>query len=129
MRPFRQVVLAGVSLLLSLAPSAAQTPGQRITIEQSGSASRQEGQVRIQTSINFFVTGPTGDGEEAQKLRDKARRTIYEMAARECDLLREVLAKDCRMESVNSNIGRQFGQQQQEGYTVNGSMSFQITLK
>jgi hypothetical protein len=129
MRPFRQVVLAGVSLLLSLAPSAAQTPGQRITIEQSGSPSRQEGQVRIQTSINFFVTGSTGDGEEAQKLRDKARRTIYEMAARECDLLREVLAKDCRMESVNSNIGRQFGQQQQEGYTVNGSMSFQITLK
>jgi hypothetical protein len=129
MRPFRQVILAGASLLLSLAPSAAQTPGQRITIEQSGSPSRQEGQVRIQTSINFFVTGPTGDGEEAQKLRDKARRTIYEMAARECDLLREVLAKDCRMESVNSNIGRQFGQQQQEGYTVNGSMSFQITLK
>jgi hypothetical protein len=129
MRPFRQVVLASVSLLLSLAPSAAQTPGQRITIEQSGSPGRQEGQVRIQTSINFFVTGPTSDGEEAQKLRDKARRTIYEMAARECDLLREVLAKDCRMESVNSNIGRQFGQQQQEGYTVNGSMSFQITLK
>jgi hypothetical protein len=129
MRPFRQVILAGASLLLSLAPSAAQTPGQRIMIEQSGSPSRQEGQVRIQTSINFFVTGPTGDGEEAQKLRDKARRTIYEMAARECDLLREVLAKDCRMESVNSNIGRQFGQQQQEGYTVNGSMSFQITLK
>jgi len=129
MRPFRQVVLAGVSLLLSLAPSAAQTPGQRITIEQSGSPGRQEGQVRIQTSINFFVTGPTGDGEEAQKLRDKARRTIYEMAARECDLLREVLAKDCRMESVNSNIGRQFGQQQQEGYTFNGSMSFPITLK
>ena len=66
MRPFRQVILAGASLLLSLAPSAAQTPGQRITIEQSGSPSRQEGQVRIQTSINFFVTGPTGDGEEAQ---------------------------------------------------------------
>jgi hypothetical protein len=129
MRPFRRVVLAGVSLLLSLAPSAAQTPGQRILIEQSGSPARQEGQVRVQTNINFFVTGPTGDGEEAQKLRDRARRTIYEMAARECDLLREVLAKDCRMESVNSNINRQFGQQQQEGYNVNGSMSFQITLK
>ena len=40
-----------------------------------------------------------------------------------------VLAKDCRMESVNSNIGRQFGQQQQEGYSVNGAMSFQMTLK
>jgi hypothetical protein len=51
------------------------------------------------------------------------------MAAHECDLLRDVLAKDCRMESVNTNISRQFGQQQQEGYTVNGSMNFQITLK
>jgi hypothetical protein len=51
------------------------------------------------------------------------------MAARECGLLREVLARECRMESVNTNIGRQFGQQQQEGYTVNGAMNFQITLK
>jgi hypothetical protein len=50
------------------------------------------------------------------------------MAARECDLLREVLAKDCRMESVTSNINRQFGQQQ-EGFSVNGAMNFQITVK
>src|SRR4051812_20697942 len=46
------------------------------------------------------------------EIADKARRTVYEMAARECDLLREVLAKDCRMESVNNNIGRQTSQQQ-----------------
>jgi hypothetical protein len=128
MRSFRNALIASATLLLA-APAAAQTPGQRIVIEQSGSPSRQEGLVRIQTTINFLVTGPTGEGEEAQKLRDRARRIIYEMAARECDLLREVLAKDCRMESVNVNIGRQFGQQQQEGYTVNGSMNFQISLK
>jgi hypothetical protein len=65
----------------------------------------------------------------AQKLRDRARRMVYEMAAHECDLLREVLAKDCRMESVNSNITRQQYGQQQEGFSVNGSMSFQTTLK
>jgi hypothetical protein len=126
---FRNAALAaGVTLLLA-APAIAQTPGQRIVIENSGSSSRQEGLVRVQSNINFFVTGPTGEGEEAQKLREKARRIVYEMAAHECDLLRDVLAKDCRMESVTSNIGRQFGQQQQEGYTVNGSMSLQITLK
>jgi hypothetical protein len=52
------------------------------------------------------------------------------MAARECDLLREVLAKECRMVSVSSNIGgRQYGQQQLDGSSINGSMSFQITLK
>lgn len=129
MRPIMVVVSAGAGVLLSLTPAVGQTPGQRIVIEQAGSPARQEGQVRVQSSVNFFVAGPTGEGEEAQKLRDKARRTVYEMAARECDLLREALAKDCRMESVNVNVGRQFGQQQQEGYSVNGSTSFQITLK
>jgi hypothetical protein len=128
MSSFKQFASAGAGLFLLLAPAAAQTPGQRIVLEQLG-GQRQEGQVRVQSNINFFVAGPTADGEDAQKLRDKAQRAVYEMAARQCDLLREVLAKDCRMESVNSNIGRQFGQQQQEGYSVNGSMSFQITLK
>jgi hypothetical protein len=130
MMPFKQLVLASAGLFLSLTPAAAQTPGQRIVIEQPGSPFRQEGLVRVQTTINFFVAGPTGDSEEAQKSRDNARRTIYQMAGRECDLLRETLAKDCRLESVNSNIGRQFAlQQQPEGYTVNGSMSLQITVK
>jgi hypothetical protein len=128
MLSFRNALVVGATLLLA-APATAQTPGQRIMLEQSGSSPRQESLVRIQSNINFFIAGPTGEGEEAQKLRDKARRIVYEMAAHECDLLREVLAKDCRMESVNDNIGRQFGQQQQEGYTVNGSMSFQISLK
>jgi len=128
MRLLAPIVLAGSAGLLSQAPAIAQT-GQRIVIEQAGASSRQEGQVRVQSSINFFVPGPSGDGDEAQRLRDRARRIVYEMAAHECDLLRDVLAKDCRMESVNINIGRQFGQQQQEGYTVNGSMNFQITLK
>lgn len=108
----------------------AQTTGQRITIEQSGSSPRQE--VRVQSSFNFFIPGPTGEGEEAQKLRERARRIVYEMAAHECDLLREVLASDCRLEFVNDNINinpinRQ--SQQQEGFNVNGSMSFQIVLK
>jgi len=33
------------------------------------------------------------------------------------------------MESISSNVGQQHGQQQPEGYTVNGSVSLQITLK
>jgi hypothetical protein len=124
---FKSALVAGAILLLG-APAIAQTPGQRIVIENAGS-SRQEGLVRVQSNINFFLVGPTGDSEEAQKLRDKAQRIVYGMAAHECDLLRETLAKDCRMESLNTNIGRQFGQQQQEGFSVNGSMSFQISLK
>jgi hypothetical protein len=130
MSPTRLLLSAAIGLLFLVAPAFAQTPGQRIIVEQSGGSSRQEGLVRVQSSINFFIAGPTGEGDEAQKLRERARRAVYEMAARECDLLREVLAKDCRMESVTSNINinRQYGQQQ-EGFNINGSMSFQITLK
>ncbi len=122
-------LFAGTSLLLLIASPVAQAQGQRIILEQSG-APRQEGFVRVQSNINLFMPGPTGDGEDAQKLRDRARRVIYEMAARECDLLREVLAKDCKLESVNNNLNKQnFGSQQPDGYTVNGSMTLQITLK
>lgn len=114
-----------VPLGLVLATSAAaQTPSQP-------PQPRQETFVRVQTSISFYLPGPTGEGDEAQKLRDRARRTVYEMAGRECDLAREVLARDCRLESVNNNINanRHSGSQQPEGYNVTGSMTLQITLK
>lgn len=85
--------------------AAAQGTGSRIIVEPATQpAPRQEGSVRVQFNINLFMPGPAGEGDASQALRDRARRTIYEMAAHECDLLREVLAKDCRLESVNTNI-------------------------
>jgi hypothetical protein len=114
------LVITGLCVLVA-GPAAAQMP------PRGG-----DGLVRIQSNISFFLPAPTGEGEEAQKGRDRARRIVYEMAARECDLLRETLAKDCRLESVNANINTNradYGRQQIEGYGVNGSMSLQITLK
>ena len=126
---FKRALVLSTALFLT-SPVVAQ---QRIIVEQGNNASRQENSVRVQDNINLFLPGPTGDSDEAQKLREKARRIVYEMAARECDVLREVLAKDCRLESVNVNLnangGRQFNQQQQEGFNLNGSMSLQVTLK
>ena len=129
MTSMNRLPATAISLLFLTAPALAQSPGQRIIVEQSTGAARQEGSVRVQSNVNLFMAGPTGDGEEAQKLRDRARRMVYEMAAHECDILRDVIARDCRLESINSNIGRQYGQQQQEGFNVSGSMSMQITLK
>ena len=124
-----RLVPACLGLLLLAAPSLAQAQMPRTAVVEQMAGSRHEGWVSVQNSINYFVAGPTGEGEEAQKLRDRARRTIYEIAARECEILREVLAKECRMVSVSSNMSRQYGQQQPEGFTINGSMNFQITLK
>lgn len=131
MPSFKSALAAGLTLFLA-SPVIAQT-GQRISVEQFNAGPRQENMVRVQNSLSFFIPGPTGDSDEAQKLREKAQRTIYEMAGHECDVLRQVLAKDCRLESVNVNVNaanvRQFNQQQPEGLNVNGSMSLQINLK
>ena len=130
--PSLKSALVATAALLLASPVIAQT-GQRISVEQFNPGPRPENQVRVQNNISFFIAGPTGDGDEAQKLREKAQRTVYEMAGHQCDLLRDVLAKDCRLESVNVNVNaanaRQFNQQQPEGLNVNGSISAQITLK
>ena len=120
----RMLTSTAAALLLLTAPALAQTA--RVHDPSGG---RQEGSVRVQDSIAIFFPGPTGDSEEAQKLRDRARRAVYEMAARGCDVLREVLARECRLESISAGVNRQYGRQQEEGVSVNGSMSYQITLK
>jgi hypothetical protein len=129
MKSFKYMLVTSATLLL-VSPVVAQ---QRVIVEQGNNAPRQENMVRIQNNISFFMSGPTGDNDEAQKLREKAQRMVYEIAGHQCDLLRDVLAKDCRLESVNVNVNaansRQFNQQQPEGLTVNGSMSLQVTLK
>ena len=128
MASLKNAIVVSVALLLA-SPVVAQN---RIIVEQGNNPPRHENMVRVQNNISFFIAGPTGDGDEAQKMRDKAQRSVYEMAGRQCDLLREILAKDCRMESVNVNVNannRQFNQQQPEGLNVNGTMSLQITLK
>jgi hypothetical protein len=90
------------------------------------------GVIRVQISVNFFVPGPTNESEQSVALRDRASRTIYEMAARQCEVLRERLADDCRLESVNVNINRQqqqIGGQQVEGFQAGGTLGYRITQK
>jgi hypothetical protein len=89
-------------------------------------------QVRVQTNVSLFMPGPSGDSDAAVQLRDKARRAIYEMAARECGLVEDILAKTCRLEAINVNINRQVGQVgtgMGEGYMVGGNITMMITLK
>lgn len=76
----------------------------------------------------MFFAGRTGESEEAVKLRERARRSVYEMASVECTLVEQVLAKTCRLEAVNVNINRQFGAQT-EGYTAGGNFTLSVTLK
>ena len=79
--------------------------------------------------MNFFFPGPTGESEEAVKLRERARRTVYELAGSECAVVEQMLAKTCRLESVNVNINRQQAAGQTEGYTAAANLQMRVTLK
>lgn len=85
--------------------------------------------VRVQVGISFFMPGSTIEAnDEASRVREHARRIVYDMAAKECGLLLNALAGSCRLESVTVNVNRQAGQQL-EGFFVNGNMAYAITLK
>jgi hypothetical protein len=111
-------------LALAVGPSAAQQRGPVPSAAVGGGES-----VRVQVSVNFFVAGPDGESEQAVKARERARSSIYELASGECELLRSVIAGECRLEAVNVNIQRQRTRPQVEGFTANGSMTFRIIRK
>jgi hypothetical protein len=118
------IFIAAASILSPLTAAAQDAGAGRA----NASGERREEPVRIQVAINLFFARPTGESEEAVKLRERARRSVYEMAAGECPLVEQVLAKTCRLESVNVNINRQAGGQA-EGYSAAGNFVLRVTLK
>jgi hypothetical protein len=117
--------------LLCLIPFA--SGAQTITFQRPQSpVDPNAGPIRVQISVNFFVPRPTNETEQSVALRDRASRTVYDMAAHQCEILRERLADDCRLESVNVNINRQqqqVGGQQVEGFQAGGTLGYRITQK
>jgi hypothetical protein len=126
------LLLATTLVALTPLRAAAQEirPTVRERIDVNTNTERREEPVRVQVGINLFFPGPTGEGEDAVHLRDRVRRSIYEMAAGECAVVEQVLAKTCRLESINVNINisrHQVGQP--EGYQASGNFALRITLK
>jgi hypothetical protein len=130
---FLFVLLVGAAAGALPIPASAQEPNPvvRERVIVSVGNERRDTPVRVQVGVNFFIPGPTGEGEEAAKLRDGARRMIYEMAANECQFLEQTLAKTCRLESINVNVNanRQQTPRQVDGLMLNANFALQITPK
>jgi hypothetical protein len=102
---------------------------QQITIQNRSTSGEQKGEIRVQVNISFFVPGAVTNSEASLKSQEDARSALYKTAGRECEVLQASIAHDCRIESVNVNVNRNFGQPQNEGFTANGNFGFRITLK
>ena len=117
------------ALVAACAPAGAQEANPLVRERINVNVPEGRGQqVRVQTNINLFMPGPSGEGDAATQLRERARRAIYEVASRECALVENVMAKTCRLEAVNVHVNRQQGNQG-EGYVVGGNITMMITLK
>jgi hypothetical protein len=90
-------------------------------------------QVRISIAVNLFAPSPDGNNDQALKVQEDPRRAIYDLAGHECAVLRDVLASDCRLESVNVNVQRlgpqNPGQARNDGFNINGNMAFRVVPK
>ncbi len=86
-------------------------------------------QVRVTISMNMFVPSSVGPGDQGLKAQEQARRQMYELAAKECVLLREVIASDCRVDGINVTVSRHPGQLPIDGFSVGANVNYRITLK
>jgi hypothetical protein len=122
------LILAAAFALYPLGVSAQDSTSGRD--RANAGAERREEFTRIQVTINLFFPGPTGESAEAVALRDRVRRSAYEMAANECSLVEQVLAKTCRLDSVNVSINaNRQSSGQTEGYTASGNFTMRVSLK
>jgi hypothetical protein len=85
-------------------------------------------QVRVQINITFVLPGAAGDGDEAVKAQESARRMLYRIADRECDVLKETIAAECKLESVSVNVNR-FRNQNADTLNASANMTFRIQIK
>lgn len=91
------------------------------------------GQARVTLSTNRFVPAPNDNSNLASKAEEDGRRMIYDLAGHECGILRDTIASDCRIESININILRlppnQNPAQRPDGFNVNASIVLRIVPK
>lgn len=85
-------------------------------------------EVRVQVSVNYSVPGPIGDSDDWMKAQESARKTLYLVADRECTILKETIATECRLENLSVNANRH-RQTQQDVINVGSSMTFKVMLK
>jgi hypothetical protein len=84
--------------------------------------------VRVQVSVSYTVPGPAGE-DDALKVQENARRALYLVADKECAILRETIAAECKIENINVNVNRVRHVPNPETITANASMTYRVQLK
>jgi len=126
----QRLCLAAALAVASVTIASAQT----IVVKPAERPPVPEPQVRVTIGVNMFVPAADDNSDQSLKAQEDARRKIYELAGHECAVLRDVLANECWLDSVNVNVQRvnvnpNWNPPQREGFNLNGNIGFRITPK
>lgn len=127
-RVFAIAAAAALTSLVLALPTSAQS--SRLKPFSVNGKSKKE--VTISVSYQFFLEGDTKSVEDQAELADQGRRHLYTLLAKECEVLLETIASDCRINraNVNTQLRRQTRSSvRREGVRVSGTATYQIGLK
>jgi hypothetical protein len=94
----------------------------------SAQSNQDRQMVRVQVSVSYTLPVPAGE-DSVLKAQEDARRSLYLVADKECALLRETIAAECKIESINVNVNRVRHIPNPETITANASMTYRVQLK
>ncbi len=125
MRDLRFLALPVVALLgtLTLAPGLAPARSSIIALPH--------GAQPVNVSVGFNTQVPLPDLSEAAlaAAQRAGRAYVYRLGREECVLLKEIIAKTCRLTNLNINTQIQQHNNAQPLLYINGNATFTISLK
>lgn len=132
---FRSCLISALAIALTaILATAASAEIVIRTSNDTPAAPVAADQVRITINLNTFVPAQTDNSDQSQKAEESGRRTVYEFADHECAILRDTIASECRLESINVNMQRvapnlNFPQARPDGFNINSTINFRIVPK
>ncbi len=130
-----RIGIAALYLTIAAGTAFAQQPNQspvqpyRGVVQGSFAdvVKKQAEMMRISIGMNFMLTGIADPIADDAKLRDRTRRNVYQMAVKECELILEMIASECRIESINVNLNR--NPQSPDSINVNATVALRAVQK
>jgi len=123
--PVAASVISGLVVILSPLQAIAQS--SQLRPFPVGIASRS---VTISVNYQFFLSGSTESVADQTALVDQGRRHLYMLLAKECEVLLETIASDCKMSrvKVDARIRQIRAGRPSNGVRVAGSANYSIKL-
>jgi hypothetical protein len=126
MRDLRFFALPVMALLASLvlAPGAAPAEATIMALNLGNQP------VNVSVGFNTQVPLPDASAETLAAAQRAGREYVYRLGREECALLKEIIAKTCRLTNLNINTQiQQHNNNQPPRLHINGNANFTISLK